>query len=147
MAEVPLAEVRRRIAGSLQRLGDRMVVGLEAGDALGDEYADFTVLVIAEAFLELHHREMADGRGDAGTGRVLAGQDARACRRTERARGISLRQADAAGGQAVEVGRLMILAAEAGEVAAAEVVGQDQDDVRLICGDERKRGEEDGQKS
>jgi hypothetical protein len=41
----------------------------------------------------------------------------------------------------------MILAAEAGEVAPAEVVGQDQDDIRLICGDGRKRGEEDGEEA
>jgi hypothetical protein len=39
----------------------------------------------------------------------------------------------------------MILAAEAGEVAAAEVVGQDQDDVRFIRGDERERSEEEGE--
>ena len=146
MAEVPLAKVRRRVTRNLECFGERMVVGLEAGDAIGDEYADFTVLVLTEAFLELHRRQMADGRGDAGTGRVLAGQDARASRRAERAGGIRLREPDAAGGQAIEVGRLMILAAEAGEVAPAEVVGQDQDDIRLICGDGRKRGEEDGQK-
>ena len=56
MAEVPLAEVRRRVTRGLERLGEGMVIGLEAGDAIGDEYADFTVLVLAEAFRELHRR-------------------------------------------------------------------------------------------
>jgi hypothetical protein len=39
----------------------------------------------------------------------------------------------------------VILAAEAGKIAAAEVVGQDQDDVRFIRGDERERSEEEGE--
>ena len=89
---------------------------------------------------------MADGRRDASAGGVLTGQDARARRGAQRAGGIGLRESDAAGGQPVEVGRLMILAAEAGEVAPAQVVGEDQDDVRLVRGEGRERGEEDGQK-
>jgi hypothetical protein len=39
----------------------------------------------------------------------------------------------------------MILAAEAGKVAAAEVVGQDEDDIRLIGGDGGKGDEEEGE--
>jgi hypothetical protein len=41
----------------------------------------------------------------------------------------------------------MILAAEAGEVAAAEVIGQDQDDIRFIRGDGRERGEQEGEEA
>jgi hypothetical protein len=41
----------------------------------------------------------------------------------------------------------MILAAEAGEVAAPEVVGQDEDDVRLICGDDCEWSQEEGEEA
>jgi hypothetical protein len=41
----------------------------------------------------------------------------------------------------------MILAAEAGEVAAAEVIGQDQDDVRLVGGEDRERSKEEGEEA
>jgi hypothetical protein len=41
----------------------------------------------------------------------------------------------------------MILAAEAGKIAAAEVVGQDQDDVRLIRGDDCEWSQEEGEEA
>ncbi|NDA79107.1 MAG: hypothetical protein EBY07_15305 [Actinobacteria bacterium] len=39
VSEVPFAEVRGRVAGFLEGFGEREVIGLQAGDAVGDEEA------------------------------------------------------------------------------------------------------------
>ena len=65
---------------------------------------------------------------------VLAGHEAAARRRADGAAGVGLGEAHALGRQAVEVGRLDALLAVAAEVAVAEVVGQDEDDVGLGAG-------------
>ena len=53
---------------------------------------------------------------DSSAGRVLADQNARACRRTERARGVGLREPSAALGETINVWCLVEGAAETGQV-------------------------------
>ena len=62
--------------------------------------------------------------------RILAGGDRDPRRRADRRVDVELLEADALGGQAVDVRRLRVLVAEAREVRPAHVVDEDQDDVR-----------------
>ena len=72
------------------------------------------------------HEGVAADRGMAG---VVAGHQATARRGADGAAGVALREAHALRGQAVEVRRLDLLLAVAAEVAIAQVVGQDENDV------------------
>jgi len=85
---------------------------------------------------------MADRRGDASAGRVLADEDARTRGRAERAGGVGLSEARATLGQAIDIRGLVEGATEAAEIMRAQVVGEDEDHVRLVGGEGRERGEE-----
>jgi hypothetical protein len=68
--------LRGRVASFFERLGQGEIFRLQARQAVGYEHAGFAILILAEAFLELHRRQMADWRGDADAGRILADEDA-----------------------------------------------------------------------
>jgi hypothetical protein len=71
--------------------------------------------------------------------RILAGENARP-RWTASGRGIELRQAHAAGSQHVQIGSVD-LSAEAAQVAVAQIIGHDQQDIRpLILPDGERSG-------
>jgi hypothetical protein len=87
-----------------------------------------------------------EGR-DLQAGGALARHQGGARRRAYRSGGVSLREAGAVGGELIEVRRTLVLAAETAEVVDAEVVGEEDHDVRRgLLGAERqeagKRGEE-----
>ena len=80
------------------------------------------------------------GRGigrHAAAKRIAARHQRGAGRGAERRRRVELRQPRAFGRHAVEIRRLELRVAEAAEIAVAEVVGQDDDDIR---GFDRFRG-------
>ena len=52
--------------------------------------------------------------------------------RADRLRAVAAGEAHSLGGHAVEIRRGLVLAAVAGEVVDAEVVGEDEDDVGLV---------------
>jgi hypothetical protein len=121
LAEVPLAELGRGVAGLLQRLRER--------DGLRRERRD-VVDRAQRAGAPVKAVDAADGV-DAGAGAVLAAEQRRARRLAVGAAGVAVREPHSLAGQAVDVRRLVVLAAVGGDVGVAEVVGEDQDDVGL----------------
>jgi len=79
----------------------------------------------------------------AEAGGVASGEDAGAGGAADGAGGVGLGEADALGGEAIEVGRVVKRAAVAAEVPPAEVVREDEDDVRAVLG-QGQRGEQGG---
>lgn len=77
---------------------------------------------------------MAGRRGDSVAGRMQTGQQAGASWRTPRTDGVRPRESHSAFGQPLDVRRLVKpgRAVERG-VTPAEVIGEDDDDVRLLC--------------
>ena len=119
VAQVPFAEHAGGVAGFLQRVGDRDLIERQCGDVIdGPQRAALPVEAI----------DAADGV-DAGARAVLAAHQRGARRLAVRAAGVAARESHALGGQAVDVRRFVVLAAEAGDVGVAQVVGQDEDDV------------------
>ena len=107
MPQVPLADQRGRIVG-LQRLGDRPGVGRQAG---GVRRLD-----------DLVRQPRAD--------RIAPGEKPGPRRRADVGRSVEVREARALLRHAVEVGGPDVGRAVAAEIAVAEIVGQDHDDVR-----------------
>ena len=127
-AQVPFAEVRRRVAALAQQLGE--------GHFL---VADRLAVV---AFDQTMARFGRGGLGPAQPGRRHPGLQADAGRRTDGRRGVTVGEAHALGRELFEVRRLEVIAAGFGDVrmhADGEavpvlVVGKDQDDVRPVDG-------------
>ena len=78
----------------------------------------------------MNRRQVAIGRGEPGAGRSLPGENAGACRRAKRTRGISAREGHSPLRESLEVWRLVKLcrAVERG-VTPAEIIGDDEDDI------------------
>jgi hypothetical protein len=76
--------------------------------------------------------DVANWLCDAGAGWVLPHEDAGSSRRAERACRVGLCETGAALGEAVDVRRLVEVAAEATEGVRAKVVGKDEYDVWLV---------------
>ncbi|MDX2151639.1 MAG: hypothetical protein SFV54_12955 [Bryobacteraceae bacterium] len=76
---------------------------------------------------------------DAGVACVEAGHQAAAGRRADGAAGVGLGEAHAFGGHAVEVRGLNVSLAVAADVSPGEVIGEDEDDIRLGAGLCRER--------
>ena len=114
-AEVPFADQSGGVAGVLQRLGQGHFGG---GQAAGGDGAEDAELIV----------------GHAGADGVASGHESGAARGADLGGGIELREAQAFGGHTIQIRRLDRRVAVAAEVAVAEVVGQDDDDVRLRGG-------------
>ena len=142
--KVPLSEMAGGVARGLERLGEGVVVGLQARDRVRDVYA---IAARQEPLLKRHFREVAARCRDAGAGGVLPGHDARTRGRAERAGGIRVGQPHAPRRQAVEVRRFVVGAAITAQVAGAEIIGEDQHDVgrlSLRCLQASQRREQQG---
>ena len=63
---------------------------------------------------------------------MLACEQAGARRRADRLRAIGRRKAHPLRGEFVEIRRRLILAAIAGKIVDAEIIGEDQHDIRLF---------------
>ncbi len=118
IAQAPFAYGRRPVAGLLQVLGHGEVIGLEP-DLVGKIVADSSVAVV-EACHEAAPGGCADGRTR-----------------------IALRESQTLGGHAIHMGRQNPLLAIAPHVGIAEVVGENDHDVRLgLNGVVRRRPQE-----
>ena len=91
--------------------------------------------VVAGLLEQLRHRHAraveAVEHGHAVQMRVLAGQDGRPARRADRIRHEHALEEHALKGEVIDVRRLDLLLPETSEFAVPEVVGEDEDDVRL----------------
>src|SRR5262245_30647559 len=112
---MPLANVGCAVAGAAEERGD----------------SDF-------AGAKVHGRAVGDPVADADAGRCAAGHERGARWRTVGVAGIAAGEAESFSREAVEIWGLDVAAAVAGEVAVAEVVVEDEDDVgarwRLLSG-------------
>ena len=117
-AEVPLAEATRRVALLPEQTGDRQTV-------LRDERG----------------RETAEHPGlQTGPPVVATGEEAVTGRRADARRRVPVREPHSAFGQRIQLrGRDLALRIIGTEVAEALVVGQDDDDVRPVGGDQGQR--------
>ena len=116
-AESPFAESAGAVAVAAEQLGDRLL-------RLGDGPLAFRF-----------HFTVVPDKGVAG---VLAGHEHAARRRADGVAAVVAREAHALRGQAVEVGCLDFFLPVAAQLRVAQVVGEDEDDVRLgrlgLCG-------------
>ena len=143
LAQVPLAQLDRVIAHALQQLADGDLAGRHAhlggrDDvllAVGeiDRVADAIVMgahIAGE--LQVHGREL-----EAVAGRIAAGQQGRAGRRAGAVAGVGLGEIGALPADGIDVGRRDRPAGDAAAVEAdvivAQVIGDDDDDVRLAA--------------
>ena len=113
VTEVPLAEHGGRVAELPEALGDRVGLGIDT--------------LVVERAVGVGEQ---DG-GNPGPVLVAPGDQPGASRRADRAAGVEVGQHHAGGGQPVEVRRLDPAGVRA-DVAVAEVVGHDEDDVRRL---------------
>jgi len=120
VAEVPLAEHTRRVAGPLQGLGE--------GDFI-ERQPDDVVHRPQRAAAPVEPIDAADGI-DAGAGAVLAAHERGAGGGAVWAAGIAAGKSDAACRHPINVGRFVILAAITTHVRIAKVVGENENDVR-----------------
>ena len=127
-AEVPFAEVGRRVAALAQQLGEGH-------------------LLVTDSLAVVAFDQLVAGLGRGGLGPTQPGRrhprlQADAGRRTDRRRGVAVAEAHALGRELLEVGRLEVIAAGFGDVrmhadrepVPVLVIGKDQDDVRPVDG-------------
>jgi len=121
-AQVPLADACRGITRRLEMLRQRLLFQRQLLGPVRREQ-----LRIVRHLPRTPIREMQPRR-------VLAGHQSRARGRAHRACRVSLGEAQAMLRQLIKVRRLIQIAAVAGEVRPAQVVGQDEDDVEFTIG-------------
>jgi hypothetical protein len=117
--QVPLADTGGRVAGGFKLFGE------------GDLFEGQEFLPVGDLQLGLRALVAGDPVGDAQASWVLAGEERGAGRGADRARRVTIGEADAVLGQLVDMRSLVELAPVAGEVGLAQVVDQDDDDVRV----------------
>ena len=110
MAEMPLADTGRRIALTLEMIGDGVFIGIEPDRAVGKQ----NVLVQTDAF------------------GVAAGQQGGTRGRANRRAHEEAREFAALLGHPVDVGRLDFLRAETTQVPVALIIGEDDNDIGLV---------------
>jgi len=141
VAEVPLAEVAGGVARVLQRLRQRVEIRLQARHRSRKMHPR---VAQQELLLQMHLREVAARGGDAGARGVLSDHDARPRGGAKRAGGVGVGESHASRGEAVEVRRFVEGAAEAAQIANAQVIGENQHDVGAVCGQSRERRQQQG---
>lgn len=122
--EMPLAEDGGGVAGGLQRIGDGDVV-LREPAAVGDGHEAHGVLRAAVG--GLHGVNMVARR-------VGAGEKAGATRRAVTGGGVGVAEHHAGLREAIEIRRLVEIAALPADVLPTEIVGEDEDDVGRASG-------------
>src|SRR5207237_748190 len=118
-AEVPFADARGRVTGVTEALSQ---CPFRKRQLLFDDRM--------EKLLRRTVRPSRQIRRQVQTGRGLAGQDRRARRRANGLRDIGARETGPFSGEAVKIWRVMFAATVTGEVVRAEVIGENEDDVR-----------------
>ena len=119
-AQVPFADVPRLIATLVESAGQRVLLRRQLL-----EIRHIDELTTRWVGAPMH----VDPVGDADGGWVLAGEDAGAGRRTDRAGRVRVGKAHALAGEAVDVGRFVEGTAVADEILPAHIVDEDEDDV------------------
>ena len=117
--QVPLADAGRRVAGVVKHVGHRRFFERQVFRPIGHDQ------------LGVIRHLAGDPIGDVQPGRVFAGEQGGTRRRAHGARGIVLREFHAVARELVDVRRFVELAAVAGQVGPAQIVGEDEDEVRL----------------
>ncbi len=125
IAEVPLAEDRRGVAARLEDFGQRNFVRMQA-----------------DRLHRLQHLPAAVVLVQAHAARIAASEQCGSRRRADAAGRVAACEPHAFAGQAVDMRRAMQPRAEAADIAVAEVVAENDDEVRRwIGGRERIRDE------
>src|SRR5690606_168885 len=133
-AEVPLAREKRGVTSVLERLGESHLTQREFGAVRRREQ-----FCVAIPFLRLGR---ADVISDAAPLRIFAREQAGSRGGTDRARGVGIAEPRAFTSEAVKMRRFVEGAAVATEVALAEIIGNEENNVRSLRGDERPTGGE-----
>ena len=119
-AEMPFSEESGFVAAGLQSLGE--------GDFIErQEWLNRRPLELLVRFVLAARQPVRDAQARG----VFAGQDARARRRANRRGGVGIGKAHAFLRQAVKIGRFVKSASVATDVRPAEIIGEDENNVRL----------------
>ena len=116
-AEMPLADARRRVAGRMESVGDRLFFQRQVLGPIGHQQLGIT-----------GHRA-GNPVGDVQPGGILAGQQGRPRRRTNSTGRIVLREPHPFLGQPVEARRFIQIASEAAQIGPAQVIGENEHDI------------------
>ena len=131
---MPLADVRRDVAGVLQFLRERPLLQRKLHQNVRTLQSVIRVGRLA-----------GQPVGEIQTGRVLAGHQSRPGRRADRTSGVRVRQFHSGFGEGVEMRRPVKGAAVTAEVSLTEIVDHDEDDVRLVrSGGHRRERKQEG---
>ncbi len=121
VAEVPFADQRGEVARAVETFRD----GILAGGEIPDRFRVAQPALFRSAFLGAFRPD-----GEVKAGGVFAGHQSRARRRADGHR-VGLRKANRFTGEAVEVGRLVQIRPVTAEVGPAEIVGENEKNIRL----------------
>ena len=120
--EVPLAKMARRVTRLFQDFSQSVVVGLQTRERVGDIDARVRG---DELLFQNHRRQMAGWGSNASARGMLTDHNARTCRRTEWTGRVGIFQPHALRCEAIDVRRLIVIAAETSQVVSTEVIGKD----------------------
>ena len=116
VAAMPFSDDVRRVARAAQHVGERLLGGIEADALPGEEHA-------------------ASFEGVEADPAGMAAREHRAARRrTDRRALVEMREPTSLRGEAIEIRRRDLLLAVDSDLAPAEVVGEDEDDVQFVGG-------------
>ena len=124
MAEVPLAEDRRRVSALFDKVGDRLLARAESDPGVGAQRSDDTDTLGIASCHEGGPRRAANRLG-----------------------GVEIGESHTVGGEAVDVRRFDVFRSVTAEVSIPLVIGEDEDDVRRArssAGPEANRSEQSG---
>jgi hypothetical protein len=116
-AEVPLADERRSVTCFSEQRRQRRMLGWEAD---GIDALDSSGTRCGNRFFQANAKPVL----------IASGDERRARCRTDCGIGVALSEADAAGGDAVDVRCLQIGAAVASHIGVTEIISHDEEDVR-----------------
>ena len=125
VAQVPLADGHRGIAAGLEDLGDGHLRRVQPLAGCGEQHAEVL-------FVDMH----------VDTSRVAAGHQAGSRRGADRAGRIEVGQPHALAGHPVQYRRVVRLGPEGADVGIAEVIAENDDEIRLGVGQGRVDGQQ-----
>ncbi len=142
--QMPLPDEPGAVPRVAEDLADGPLLGPQMPSGLRrDHFLPRHRRLVEQRLVIRDRREVASRDGDAQPGGIQPGHDAGAGGRAERAGGVGIGEEHASGGQAVDVRRLVVTAAEGAAVHPAQIVDQEEDHVGpargLPAGQERRR--------
>ena len=142
--QMPFAKMPGRVAGALERFGERLIAGVESRGAHGRAGLGGGRRAWRHRGCEFGLGQMTRRRGDADATRIQSGQNAGPRGRAERVGRISVSEEHSAPGESLDIRRLVKrgVAVERG-ITPSEIVGHDEHHIGFGAGRGRCRASGD----